>query len=176
MEELSKKLTVIQQNIVRAAGKAGRDPRDVNLLAVTKTVGIDIARQAYDLGIRDFGENRTQELNRKQAALPQARWHMIGRLQSNKVKDIVGKVHLIHSLDSWHMAEEINKRALNMQTEASVLLQVNISGETQKAGVEPDEVADILASLGQLPALRLYGFMTMAPLSSVGKKKPAHFH
>ncbi|HPF20786.1 MAG TPA: YggS family pyridoxal phosphate-dependent enzyme [Syntrophomonas sp.] len=170
MEELSKKLTVIQQNIVRAAGKAGRDPRDVNLLAVTKTVGIDIARQAYDLGIRDFGENRTQELNRKQAALPQARWHMIGRLQSNKVKDIVGKVHLIHSLDSWHMAEEINKRALNMQTEASVLLQVNISGETQKAGVEPDEVADILASLGQLPALRLYGFMTMAPLSSVGEE------
>jgi pyridoxal phosphate enzyme (YggS family) len=170
MQELREKLTGIRQKIERAALKTGRNPQEVTLLAVTKTVDIATAQQAFELGIRDFGENRTQELNRKQAAIPQARWHMIGRLQSNKLKDIVGKVHLIHSMDSWHMAEEINKRARIQQTEAAVLLQVNISGEVQKAGVEPADVQDILDSLGQLPALRLYGFMTMAPLSSVGEE------
>ncbi len=170
MEELSKKLTVIQQNIEKAARKSGRSGQDITLLAVTKTVDIATAQQAFELGIRDFGENRTQELNRKLAAIPDARWHMIGRLQSNKLKDIVGRVHLIHSMDSWHMAEEIDKRARRLQTEAAVLLEVNISGEEQKAGIEPGDVAGMLDSLGQLPSLRLYGFMTMAPLSSVGEE------
>ncbi len=170
MQALKVKLTGIQKNIERAALKVGRNPQEITLLAVTKTVDIAVARHAFELGIGDFGENRTQELNRKQAAIPQARWHMIGRLQSNKIKDIIGKVHLIHSMDSWHLAEEINKRALILQTEAAVLLQINISGEGQKAGVEPAEVESMLDSLGQLTALRLYGFMTMAPLSSVGEE------
>ena len=170
MEELSRKFTAIQQNIEKAARKSGRSAQDITLLAVTKTVDIATAQQAYDLGIRDFGENRTQELNHKQAAIPEARWHMIGRLQSNKLKDIVGHVHLIHSMDSWHMAEEIDKRARHLQTEAAVLLEVNISGEEQKAGIEPADVAGILDSLGQLTSLRLYGFMTMAPLSFEGEE------
>jgi len=170
MEELSKNLTAIQQNIERAARKSGRSSQDVTLLAVSKTVDIATAQQVYELGIRDFGENRTQELNRKQAAIPEARWHMIGRLQSNKLKDIIGHIHLIHSMDSWHIAEEIDKRARYLQTEAAVLLEVNISGEEQKAGIEPADVAGILDALGQLTSLRLYGFMTMAPLSSVGEE------
>ncbi|HWQ75157.1 MAG TPA: YggS family pyridoxal phosphate-dependent enzyme [Syntrophomonas sp.] len=165
MVVLKNNLLTIQRNIDIAARKSGRSGRDVTLLAVTKTVDIDTARQAYELGIRDFGENRTQELNRKLEAIPEARWHMIGRLQSNKLKDIVGRAYLIHSMDSWHMAEEIDKRARHLQTEAAVLLEVNISGEDQKTGVEPADVAGILDSLGQLPALRLYGFMTMAPLA-----------
>lgn len=170
MEEIRSKLTPIQQNIEKAARKSGRSAQDVTLLAVTKTVDIATAQQAFELGIRDFGENRTQELNRKQAAIPDARWHMIGRLQSNKLKDIVGRVHLIHSMDSWHIAEEIDKRARHLQTEAAVLLEVNISGEEQKAGIEPADVARMLDSMGQLTSLRLYGFMTMAPLSSVGEE------
>jgi len=170
MEELKQRLNTIQQKIDKAARLSGRSSKDVTMLAVTKTVDIETAQKAFDLGIRDFGENRSQELNRKQAAIPAARWHMIGRLQSNKLKEIVGRVHLIHSMDSWHMAEEINKKALYLQTEAAVLLQVNISGEEQKTGVELAEVAQILDSLGELQALRLYGFMTMAPLSSVGEE------
>ena len=170
MEELKQKLNTIQQKIDKAARLSGRSGQDVTMLAVTKTVDIETAQKVFDLGIRDFGENRSQELNRKQAAIPAARWHMIGRLQSNKLKEIVGRVHLIHSMDSWHMAEEINKRAQYLQTEAAVLLQVNISGEEQKTGVELKDVAQILDSLGELQALRLYGFMTMAPLSSVGEE------
>lgn len=170
MEKLIQNFNTIQQNIGVAAGKSGRKLEDITFLAVTKTVDIATTQQAYQLGIRDFGENRTRELNLKQAAIPAARWHMIGRLQSNKLKDIVGRVHLIHSMDSWHMAEEIDKRARHLQTEAAVLLQVNISGEEQKTGVEPTDVAALLDSLGQLPSLRLYGFMTMAPLAFVGEE------
>lgn len=170
MERLRQNFITIQQKVEKAARKSGSRAEDITLLAVTKTVDIETTQQAYQLGIRDFGENRTRELNRKQAALPAGRWHMIGRLQSNKLKDIIGRVHLIHSLDSWHMAEEIDKRARYLETEAAVLLQVNISGEEQKTGVEPADVATLLDSLGQLPSLRLYGFMTMAPLASVGEE------
>ena len=168
MEQLKQRLMVIQQKIDQAARRSGRSAQDITMVAVTKTVDIETAQDTFDLGIRDFGENRSQELNRKRAAIPEARWHMIGRLQSNKVKEVVGNVQLIHSMDSWHLAEEINKRALYLQIEAAVLLQVNISGEEQKTGVELSDVPEILSSLGELPGLRLYGFMTMAPLSSVG--------
>lgn len=170
IEELKSRIVEIQQKIDRAARNGGRSGKDVTLIAVSKTVDISQAQAAFDLGIHDFGENRTQELKSKQQAIPQANWHMIGRLQTNKVKDIVGKAVLIHSLDSWHLAQEINKRAQNLNIEMPVLLQVNISGETQKAGVDPADVRGFLDSVGELTALRVKGFMTMAPLSSAGEE------
>lgn len=170
MEELKSRIVEIQQKIDRAARVGGRSGKDVTLIAVSKTVDISQAQAAFDLGIRDFGENRSQELKSKQQAIPQANWHMIGRLQTNKVKDVVGRAVLIHSLDSWHLAQEINKRAQYLNIEMPVLLQVNISGETQKAGVDPDDVREFLDSVGELTALRVDGFMTMAPLSYAGEE------
>lgn len=170
METLRARITEVQRKIDQAARISGRSGQDITLVAVSKTVDIDVAKMAWDIGIRDFGENRTQELNRKQEAIPSARWHMIGRLQTNKVKDVVGKTCLIHSMDSWHLAEAIHKRGQILQMEVPVLLQVNISGEEQKAGVDPQDVEHFLASLGELENIRIYGMMTMAPLHFEGEE------
>ncbi len=170
MENLRQRIFDIQCKIDQAARSRGRSGQEITLVAVSKTVDIDMAQMAFDLGIRDFGENRSQELNRKREAIPQGNWHMIGRLQTNKVKDVVGKAVLIHSMDSWHLAQEINKRAQYLQIEVPVLLQVNISGEDKKAGVEAGDVKSFLDSVGELEFLRVYGFMTMAPLSSEGEE------
>lgn len=170
MEALRKRIMEVQKRIDQAAHRSGRTGQDITLVAVSKTVDIDTARMAYEIGLRDFGENRTQELNRKQEAVPSARWHMIGRLQTNKVKDIVGKTCLIHSMDSWHLAEAIDKRGEFLQMEVPVLLQVNISGEEQKAGVDQLDVEQFLASAGELNWIRICGFMTMAPLHFTGEE------
>lgn len=164
MEELRQRIITVQSKIERAARSQGRTGQDITLVAVSKTVDVNVAQSAFDIGIRDFGENRTQELNRKLEFIPSARWHMIGRLQSNKVKEVVGKACLIHSMDSWHLAEAINKRAQYLQIEVPVLLQINIAGEEQKAGIDPKDAAAFLASVGELNSIRLNGLMTMAPL------------
>lgn len=170
MEELKQRLIEVQNRIDRAARNSGRTGQDITLVAVSKTVDVDVAQMAYNMGIRDFGENRSQELNRKLESIPSARWHMIGRLQTNKVKDVVGKACLIHSMDSWHLAQAINQRAQYLQIEVPVLLQINIAGEEQKAGVDPKDVAAFLASAGELSSIRVCGFMTMAPLSFAGEE------
>lgn len=168
--ELNESLKLVKERMAVAAAKSGRKLSDITLVAVSKTVDNETVRQAYELGVRDFGENRVQELNHKFAKLPQANWHLIGRLQTNKAKDVVGKVVLIHSLDRWNLAEELDKRGQHAGIEVPCLLQVNIAGEEQKAGVEPHEVQSFLESMGQLKAVRLYGLMTMAPLLDQGEK------
>ncbi|SHG49053.1 hypothetical protein SAMN02745221_00326 [Thermosyntropha lipolytica DSM 11003] len=164
MSGLENNLKQVRERIEKACLKAGRNPADIMLVAVSKTVDIDTIKKAYELGITHFGENRVQELKQKIPLLPQANWHMIGRLQTNKVKDIVGKVVLIHSLDRWNLAEEINKRARALHMNVSTLLQINIAGEEQKAGIAPDDVEYFLESVSQLDHIRITGFMTMAPL------------
>lgn len=167
---IQENLTEVRNKIQQAALKSGRNYEDVTLVAVSKTVDIEAVRTAYSLGIRDFGENRVQELRKKQAALPEARWHMIGRLQTNKVKDVVGQAALIHSLDRWNLAEELDRRASLVGVTVPVLLQVNISGEEQKAGFDPGELDNFFASADQLQAVKILGFMTMAPLSYEAEK------
>lgn len=162
MEELVTRIADIKQRIGLAAQKSGRTGQDITLVAVSKMVDNDAVHQAYDLNIRDFGENRVQELIRKMHSLPQARWHLIGRLQTNKVKDVVGNACLIHSLDRWGLAEEINKRGQNLGIKVPVLLQVNISGEDSKTGLQANDVNDFLASVGELSAVQVLGFMTIA--------------
>lgn len=164
MKDLQVRIDNIKEKIARAATQSGRLPSDILLVAVSKTVDIDVVEAAYKLGIGNFGENRVQELRMKVHHLPGARWHMIGRLQTNKVKDVVGQVCLIHSLDRWNLAKEINKRGRLLQTKVPVLLQVNIAGEEQKAGVNPDDIEHFLASAGELEQISIQGFMTMAPL------------
>ena len=156
----------IWDRIAKAAAQSGRTAGEVTLVAVSKTVDVDQVDRAALLGIQDFGENRVPELLRKQQAFPELRWHMIGRLQTNKVKDLIGKTVLIHSLDRWSLARELNRRAQLAQTTVDALVQVNIAGEEQKGGLAPEDVESFLSSLGELPALRIKGLMTMAPEAS----------
>ncbi len=162
---LKQNIEGIQARIEKAAARSGRKASDIILLAVSKTVDTDMIRQAYDLGLRHFGENRVQELQRKIMSLPEAHWHMIGRLQTNKVKDLVDKVQLIHSLDRWRLAEEMDKRGQQAGLEVPALIEVNISGEKQKAGFAINEVELLLEEAARFKSLRIYGFMTMAPLT-----------
>jgi pyridoxal phosphate enzyme (YggS family) len=162
MENIELHLNEIRHRIGRAARHSGRRETDITLVAVSKTVGPEAVMAAFELGVTDFGENRVAELVRKNSILPQARWHLIGRLQTNKVKDVVGRTCLIHSLDRWKLAEEINKRGMALGIQVPVLLQVNITGEDSKTGLDPLDVAAFLQSAGQLPAVQIMGLMTMA--------------
>ncbi|MEN6350605.1 MAG: YggS family pyridoxal phosphate-dependent enzyme [Syntrophomonas sp.] len=170
INDLRVKLENVKQRIERAANRSGRTASDVTLVAVSKTVNIETVNRAYELGICDFGENRCADLHTKQETLPGARWHMIGRLQTNKVKDIVGKAWLIHSLDRWNLAEELDKRGSLLDMDVPALLQVNISGEEQKAGIDQGDVAEFLDSAGQLKKVKIWGFMTIAPLLEDGEQ------
>jgi len=173
LDKVKANLLKVQQNIEKAAYKSGRKPADIILVAVTKTVESDTIAFTHEQGISNFGENRVQQLKRKMESLPEANWHLIGRLQTNKVKDVVGKVSLIHSLDRWNLAEELNRRGEFLGVKVPTLLQVNISGEEQKAGITAGEAEVFLDSLGQLKNLRIYGFMTMAPwLDNVEEARP----
>lgn len=166
MEILKQNFVEISRRIEQAALRTGRNPADIKLIAVSKTVDADTAVKAFNLGIRDFGENRVQQFNEKKVKLPEARWHFIGHLQTNKIKDVIGKAYLIHSLDRWKLAEELNKLGVSMETEVPVLLQVNVSGEEQKYGLKPDDAANFLESIGQLKMIKIKGLMTMAPLGA----------
>jgi len=166
MEKLRQNYAEITRNIEKAAARSSRNPADILLVAVSKTVDTATVSKAYSLGISHFGENRAHNFILKQENLPVARWHFIGQLQTNKVKSIVGKTFLIHSLDRWKLAEEINKASQAVKMETQVLLQVNISGEKQKTGLAPDLVKSFLAEAGQLKMMKIAGFMTMAPLEA----------
>ncbi|NLJ73274.1 MAG: YggS family pyridoxal phosphate-dependent enzyme [Syntrophomonadaceae bacterium] len=163
MQDIANNIKVLYDKIGLAAAKNNRIASDVEVVAVSKTVDIVAVEETLRLGITNFGENRVQELTRKISALPHANWHMIGRLQTNKVKDVIGKVVLIHSLDRWNLAEALNKRAEYDDIDVPVLLQVNVSGEEQKAGIKPQDIRSFLESVIDLPRLRILGFMTMAP-------------
>lgn len=164
MNTVAENIKKIKELIAKAAIKSNHNPEDITLMAVSKTVDVEKARLAYEAGIKDFGENRVQELKKKAAVLSEVNWHMIGRLQTNKVKDIVGHDYLIHSLDRWDLAEALEHRAGLMDVEVQALVQINISGEIQKAGIKPKEINDFLLSLEKLKHIKVRGFMTMAPL------------
>lgn len=172
---IAENLLKLQERIQGAAHRSGRDSKAVTLIAVSKTVGVEELQQAQSLGLTHFGENRVQELKWKRERFPQAHWHMIGRLQTNKVKDIVGRVELIHSLDRWPLAEELDKRGHLLGVDVPALLQVSLAGEEQKTGVLAGDVQTFLESAGQLKWLRIRGLMTMAPLSEDSEKSRPFF-
>ena len=163
MASIASRYEAVRRQIVDAADCAGRDPADVTVVAVTKTVGIPEIGAAIAAGMQDFGENRAQEFTGKQALFPQLRWHFIGTLQTNKIKDVVGKASLIHSVDSSHLLEQIARRAEQIEVVQPVLLQVNVSGEESKHGVEPGDVRELLVEASSLPCVEVRGLMTMAP-------------
>ncbi len=159
----------ILSRLADAAARAGRDPAEVTLLAVSKTVGPEEVALAWEAGYRAFGENRPQELNRKlegAKAYPQmagARFDMIGNLQKNKINQVVGRVALIHSIRSEELAREVSQRSLTHDVVSDVLLEVNVSGEESKSGFSPDEAREAAERVVALPGIRVQGLMTMAP-------------
>ncbi|MBU6081369.1 YggS family pyridoxal phosphate-dependent enzyme [Allobacillus halotolerans] len=154
-------LATIQENIQKACEKSNRNPEDVQIIAVTKYVTVDRAQEAIEAGVSHLGENRAEGFQDKYTAIgDQVHWHFIGTLQSRKVKEIVHQVDFIHSLDRKSLAKEINKRA---EKPISCFVQVNVSGESSKHGLEPDEVSDFIQSLKDYPKINIVGLMTMAP-------------
>lgn len=161
---LCNNLKKVEENICAACAKAGRDRKEVTLIAVSKTKPVDMLRTVYDQGIREFGENKVQEMCDKIDVLPQdIRWHMIGHLQTNKVKYIVGKTALIHSVDSLRLAQEIEKQAAKKNVKVSVLIEVNIAEEDSKFGIHKEEAIALVRQIAQLEHLQIEGLMTIAP-------------
>lgn len=157
-------LNTVQEAIKKSCGAAGRQPGDVTLVAVSKTKPLSDLREAYEAGVRDFGENKVQELTDKIPELPSdIRWHMIGHLQRNKVKYIVGKVSMIHSVDSLRLAEEISREAVRKDTAVDILIEVNVAAEESKYGITPTEVPDLVEKIAALPGIKVCGLMTIAP-------------
>jgi pyridoxal phosphate enzyme (YggS family) len=160
-------LEAVRARIAKAAARAGRDPAAVSIVAVTKGHPLETVREAAAGGLLDIGENRVQEALEKQEAWSGApvRWHLIGHLQTNKARKAVGRFALIHSLDSAHLADELEKAAAARGITQDVLVQVNVAGEAQKTGVMPEEAEALVTHVATLPHLRLTGLMTMAPLT-----------
>lgn len=161
---IKENLVQVSENIKKICEKVGRNPEEVRLIAVSKTKPIEMLLEAYEYGCREFGENKVQELVDKYEQMPKdVKWHMIGHLQRNKVKYIVDKVVLIHSVDSLKLAEEISREALKKQVEVSILIEINIAGEESKFGIKPDEAVDMVKAIALLPNIQIEGLMTIAP-------------
>lgn len=147
-----------------AAVRSGRKPEDVLLCAVTKTHGVDEINEAIDCGVTDIGENKVQEIMDKYEFVKPVKWHLIGHLQTNKVKYIIDKVHMIHSVDSLHLAKEIDKRAKAHDLTMNILVQVNSAEEESKFGVTVDETKQLIMDiLEQCPNIKICGMMCIAP-------------
>ncbi len=161
---INENLMQVRKNIEAACQKAGRNPEEVTLIAVSKTKPVPMLEEAYQAGSRDFGENKVQEIMDKYPVLPDdIRWHMIGHLQRNKVKYIVDKVSLVHSVDSLRLAEEISRQAEKKQTELDILVEVNIAQEESKFGTSRAAAAQLVEEIAKLPCIHVKGLMTIAP-------------
>lgn len=169
-------LEAVHQNIKKACENADRNEEEITLIAVSKTQPVSMLMQAYDCGCRDFGENKVQELISKYEAMPEdVRWHMIGHLQTNKVKYIIDKVCLIHSVDSLKLAQEISVQAVKKQINVSVLIEVNIAQEETKFGVKPEEAEKLICEAALLPGISIKGLMTIAPFSEDAEENRQYF-
>ena len=161
---IKEQLEEVRERVNAACLRAGRDPKSVTLIAVSKTKPMSMIEELLPLGVVDFGENKVQELTAKEEALPShIRWHMIGHLQRNKVRYIVDKAYLIHSVDSLRLAEAVSQEAVKKGVTANILIEVNVAGEDSKFGVRPEETAALAEAISKLPNISVKGLMTIAP-------------
>lgn len=161
---LKENIEAVRKNIEKACEKSGRDPKDVLLLPVSKTKPVEMIQELYDLGIRSFGENYVQELCDKVDKLSDdINWHMIGHLQRNKVKYIVGKVAMIHSVDSIRLAEAISKEGVKKDVTVDILIEVNVGMEENKFGITVESAYEDIKEMAKLPNIAIKGLMTSAP-------------
>jgi pyridoxal phosphate enzyme (YggS family) len=169
-------IEIVEQNIRKACGKAGRLRDEVTLIAVSKTKPVSMIEEVLKFGIIDFGENKVQELTSKFELLPpHLRWHLIGHLQTNKVKYIVDKTVLIHSVDSLKLATEINKEAKKKGIICDILIEVNIAREDSKYGVFEEDVLPLIQEISKLDNVRVKGLMTVAPFVEDPEDNRVHF-
>jgi pyridoxal phosphate enzyme (YggS family) len=164
MTEISERLKDVRRRIADACARSGRQPEDVTLIAVTKGFGAGAVREAWAAGLRDFGENRVQEAQGKLAELGDlsgVTWHMVGHLQTNKVKTVVGLFDIIHSVDSLHLAEEISRRAPGT---VPAFLEVNVAREQTKYGITVEHLPHEYEGISRLPKIEIRGLMTVAPI------------
>ena len=161
---LKENLKYVESEIEKACRRAGRDRKEVTLIAVSKTKPVEMLQEIYEEGVRTFGENKVQEMMDKQEKLPaDIQWHMIGHLQRNKVKYLIGKTALIHSVDSLRLAEEISRLSVKHQVTTDILVEVNIAQEESKFGIRKEETIDLVEQISKLPNIKIQGLMTIAP-------------
>ena len=161
---LKENLQSVEENIKNACEKAGRKREDVTLIAVSKTKPVEMLQEIYDQNIRNFGENKVQEMCDKMEVLPKdIKWHMIGHLQTNKIKYIIGKTELIHSVDSLHLAQEISKQAVKHDVQTDILIEINIANEQTKFGIDAGDTIQLVREIAALPNIHIKGLMTIAP-------------
>ena len=161
---VTENLEIVNQKIAQACERAGRRRDEVTLIAVSKTKPVPLLEEAYQAGARDFGENKVQEMMDKIPVLPEdIKWHMIGHLQRNKVKYLIGKTTLIHSVDSMRLAEEISRLSTKNNVTTDILIEVNIAEEESKFGTSRDEAISLVEEVSGLPGIRICGLMTIAP-------------
>ena len=173
---IARNLQLVQENITSALQRSGRGPQDTTLIAVSKTKPVSMIQEAYERGIRDFGENRVQELTDKYEQLPKdIRWHMIGHLQRNKVKYLIGKTVLIHSVDSLRLAAEINREAQKQNTHVDILIEVNAAEEESKFGVSVSGALPLVREVARLPFVHIRGLMTIAPDTDCPEENRKYF-
>ncbi|MCI9576467.1 MAG: YggS family pyridoxal phosphate-dependent enzyme [Clostridiales bacterium] len=175
--QLEENLAVIRQQVRDAARRSGRSPEEITLLAATKTVPVEIINHGISLGITHIGENKVQELCEKYDHLDFAHCHcqFIGHLQTNKVKQLIGKVEMIQSVGSLKLAREISRICQNQGVEMDVLIEVNIGREENKSGVMPEELESLIVEAAQLPAIHIQGLMTIPPISETISKTKEYF-
>jgi pyridoxal phosphate enzyme (YggS family) len=162
--DIKQNINNIKERVHTALKTTNREGEEVTIIGVTKTVDIENIQEAVSSGLLNLGENRVQELTKKYDSIKDAKWHMIGTLQRNKVKYIIDKVELIHSLDSLSLAREINKHAERIQRIMPVLVQINIGNEKTKAGIPSEEALPFIESIFNLKNIKVMGLMTIAPL------------
>lgn len=173
MSEIRERVQAIERRITAACDRAGRAWQEVALIAVSKTFPAEAVDAAIEAGIREVGENRVQEAREKiPAVLRPARWHLIGHLQSNKAKDAVALFDVVQTLDSAPLADRLARLAAEASKPLEVLIQVNVGGEEQKSGVEPDAVERLASHVSRLPELRLTGVMTVPPFLEPEEVRP----
>jgi PLP dependent protein len=164
--QIKKNIESVSEKVERAAKKSGRKLQDINIIAVTKTIDADNIIKAIDSGIKNLGENRVQEFCEKYDIIKrECDWHLIGHLQTNKVKYIIDKISMIHSVDSIELADEIQKKSEKYKKQTKILIQVNVSGEESKYGIHTQNVMDVIKQLSTKPNIKVKGLMTVAPFS-----------
>jgi len=161
---IAENIVEIQNRIKTAAEKSGRKAEDITLVAVSKTVDIPLIQEAVDFGLTEFGENRPQEIRDKSKIIQNVNWHQIGQLQTNKIKYVAGKTKLIHSVDSAKLLEELQKYCKAHELTQDILLQVNISKEESKSGMDIDEVDRMLETACKMDCVKVKGLMTIGSL------------
>ena len=173
---IQENIKLVEENIKKACEKVGRDVNEVTLIAVSKTKPYTAIEEALPTGVKDYGENKVQELCDKYEILPKdIKWHMIGHLQRNKVKYLVGKASLIHSVDSIRLAEQIEKEYAKADEIANILIEVNMAQEESKFGITSEETEQLVREIAKFPHIRIKGLMTIAQYTDNPESNRVYF-